>query len=170
MSEKLHIRVLEKEDLHFVHRLFNDESVTNYWFEEPYLSFEQLKKEYDEQLHTNQLRRFILEDEAGERVGFVALYKIDHQHRHAEFAIIISPDYQGKGYASIATDLAISYSFSILNLHKLYLLVAKKNEKAIHIYEKAGFKEEGLLKEHFFVDGQYEDCLIMSLFQNDFIK
>ena len=31
-----------------------------------------------------------------------------------------------------ATRLAMDYAFSVLNMHKLYLVVDKENEKAVH--------------------------------------
>lgn len=103
-------------------------------------------------------------------VGLVELVEIDLIHRNAEFQIIIDPQSQGKGYASIATKLAIEYAFTILNLHKIYLLVDKKNDKAIHIYQKTGFQIEGELKEEFFINGSYHDAIRMCMFQRDFLN
>lgn len=70
-------------------------------------------------------------------------------HRRAEFQIIISPDFQGKGLATRAARLAMDYGFTVLNLYKLYLIVDKENEKAIHIYRKLGFMVEGELIHEF---------------------
>lgn len=103
-------------------------------------------------------------------VGLVELVEIDLIYRNAEFQIIIDPTSQGKDYATTATHLAIRYTFYILNLHKLYLLVDKKNEKAIHIYEKVGFQIEGELKEEFFINGSYHDAIRMCIFQQDFLN
>lgn len=66
--------------------------------------------------------------------------EINHVHRRAEFQIIISPEYQGKGLATRAAKLAMDYSFTVLNLYKLYLIQEQENEKAIHIYRKLGFR------------------------------
>lgn len=103
-------------------------------------------------------------------VGLVELVEIDLIHRNAEFQIIIDPQSQGKGYASITTKLAIEYTFTILNLHKIYLLVDKKNHKAIHIYRKTCFQIEGELKEEFFINGSYHDAIRMCMFQRDFLN
>jgi diamine N-acetyltransferase len=70
------------------------------------------------------------------------LVEINHVHRRAEFQIIISPEHQGKGLATRAAKLAMDYGFNVLNLYKLYLIVDKENEKAIHIYRKLGFMVE----------------------------
>ncbi|MDG2653984.1 GNAT family N-acetyltransferase, partial [Vibrio parahaemolyticus] len=82
-----------------------------------------------------------------------------------EFQIIIDPNYQGYGYAAEATRLAMDYAFSVLNMHKIYLVVDKENEKAVHVYKKVGFMIEGELLDEFFVDGNYHNAIRMCMFQ-----
>jgi diamine N-acetyltransferase len=164
------LRPLERGDLHFVHVLNNNRSVMGYWFEEPYESFVELEELYRKHIHDQSERRFIVEDAAHERVGLVELVEIDHLHRRAEFLIMISPEQQARGYARAATRLAINYAFRVLNLYKLYLLVDVDNERAIRIYEDAGFQREGVLIDEFFSDGRYHDVVRMCLFQRDVLE
>ncbi|HEM2527467.1 TPA: spermidine N1-acetyltransferase, partial [Listeria monocytogenes] len=167
MSGDLKLRPLEREDLKFVHRLNNDAKIMSYWFEEPYEAFVELQELYDKHIHDQSERRFILELD-GQMVGLVELMEIDYIHRRAEFQIIIDPKFQGHGYAVSATKLAMKYAFHVLNLHKLYLVVDKVNEKAIHVYEKVGFIREGELIDEFFVDGTYHDAIRMCIFQHQY--
>ncbi|SFB11396.1 diamine N-acetyltransferase [Lentibacillus halodurans] len=167
MTLNLRLRTLEKDDLSFLHHLFNNPDVMNYWFSEAYMSMEKLKENYDKNHDNPRNREFILTN-GNESLGFIGLFEIEQRHRNAEFAIIIDPNHQGNGYASKATKLAVNYAFSVLNLHKLYLVVDKVNEKASHIYEKVGFKAEGEMIEHFFINGEYHDGVMMSLFQRDY--
>ncbi|HAA4584396.1 TPA_asm: spermidine acetyltransferase [Listeria monocytogenes] len=167
MSGDLKLRPLEREDLKFVHRLNNDAKIMSYWFEEPYEAFVELQELYDKHIHDQSERRFILELD-GQMVGLVELMEIDYIHRRTEFQIIIDPKFQGHGYAVSATKLAMKYAFHVLNLHKLYLVVDKVNEKAIHVYEKVGFIREGELIDEFFVDGTYHDAIRMCIFQHQY--
>ncbi|HBK0484087.1 TPA: spermidine N1-acetyltransferase [Listeria monocytogenes] len=167
MSGDLKLRPLEREDLKFVHRLNNDAKIMSYWFEERYEAFVELQELYDKHIHDQSERRFILELD-GQMVGLVELMEIDYIHRRAEFQIIIDPKFQGHGYAVSATKLAMKYAFHVLNLHKLYLVVDKVNEKAIHVYEKVGFIREGELIDEFFVDGTYHDAIRMCIFQHQY--
>lgn len=167
MGGDLKLRPLEREDLKFVHRLNNDAKIMSYWFEEPYEAFVELQELYDKHIHDQSERRFILELD-GQMVGLVELMEIDYIHRRAEFQIIIDPKFQGHGYAVSATKLAMKYAFHVLNLHKLYLVVDKVNEKAIHVYEKVGFIREGELIDEFFVDGTYHDAIRMCIFQHQY--
>lgn len=162
------LRPLEREDLRFVHQLDNNASVMRYWFEEPYETFAELSMLYDEHIHDQRERRFVVEFE-GENAGLVELVEIDHVHRRAEFQIVVAPEYQGKGIASRATRLALEYGFSVLNLYKIYLIVDKENHDALRIYEREGFELEGELKHEFFINGQYRDVIRMRLFQHDYL-
>lgn len=105
---KVRLRPLEREDLRFVHQLDNNASVMRYWFEEPYEAFVELSDLYDKHIHDQSERRFVVECD-GENAGLVELVEINHVHRRAEFQIIISPEYQGKGLASRAAKLAMDY-------------------------------------------------------------
>lgn len=167
MANDILLRTLEKDDLLFLHKLFNNPDIMNYWFSESYMSMEHLKDSYDKNKDNPRNREFILTD-GDQRLGFVGLFDIEQRHRNAEFAIMIDPVHQGKGYAAAATKLAIDYAFSVLNLHKLYLIVARANEKAKHIYEKVGFQVEGVMNEHFFINGEYHDAVTMCMFQRDY--
>ncbi|UYZ84534.1 spermidine N1-acetyltransferase [Entomomonas sp. E2T0] len=166
-NSTIQLRPLERKDLKFVHQLDNNANVMRYWFEEPYEAFVELIDLYDKHIHDQSERRFIIQSQA-KPIGLVELMEINHIHRNAEFQIIIDPAYQGKGYASKATKLAMEYAFNILNLYKLYLLVDQENEKAIHIYSKLGFIKEGLLHHEFFVNGKYRDVIRMCTFQDQF--
>lgn len=64
----------------------------------------------------------------------------------------------------------MDYAFSVLNLYKLYLIVDKENAKAIHIYEKLGFKKEGDLIDEFFVNGSYRSAIRMCTFQAPYFE
>ncbi len=136
-----------------------------YWFEEPYESFDELEALYSKHIHDKTERRFIAEGAELQTVGLVELVEINSIHRSAEFQIIIAPVYQGKGYARTLINKALNYAFTILNLHKVYLHVAIDNEKAIHLYQKCGFVEEGHLVKEIFINGEYSDVKRMYILQ-----
>ena len=168
MSQTLKLRPLEREDLRFVHEMDNNESVMHYWFEEPYEAFVELCDLYDKHIHDQSERRFVVEREHV-RVGLVELVEINHIHRRAEFQIIIAPEHQGMGYAAIATSMAMDYAFTVLNLYKLSLIVDCENDKALKVYTKLGFQEEGRLRHEFFVNGEYRDVIRMAIFQPEYL-
>ncbi|MGB0965498.1 MAG: spermidine N1-acetyltransferase [Litorivicinus sp.] len=163
------LSALEKDDLRFVHGLNNNRGVMNYWFEEPYESFVELEELYLKHIHDQSERRFIVKNDQ-ERVGLVELVEISYIHRRAEFQLIIAPEHQNQGFAQVVTQKALDYGFSVLNLNKIYLVVSVNNAAAIHIYERAGFVEEGRLIQEFFVDGGYQDAIRMYQLQGQHLR
>lgn len=161
------LRSMERTDVQFLHQLFNDPAVVRYWFVEPTRSLAAIEKTYDERVHDDSWRRFVIDD-GGRRCGIVELVDIHVRHRHCEFQIIVAPDAQGHGYAGKATRDALAYAFRNLNMHKVYLDVDTANERAIHVYEKAGFAVEGVLREEYFADGGYQDVTRMAIFSHDY--
>lgn len=149
MDVEVKLRALEKEDLHFIHLLDNNRNIMSYWFEEPYESFGELEDLYRKHIHDNTERRFIATNKSNESIGLVELIEINYIHRNAEFQIIIAPHFQGQNYAGAVIHKALDYAFTILNLHKIYLLVSENNHKALHLYQKSGFIEEGRLVQAF---------------------
>src|SRR5699024_9593955 len=108
------LRTLEKEVISFIHKLFNDPAIMSYWFDESYHSKGTLEESFDTNKESPHTRSFII-DHAGEEIGLVQLLFIDTIGRNAEFAIMIDPRHQGKGYSHPATEQAIDYAFQTLN-------------------------------------------------------
>ena len=169
-QNKVRLRALEKEDLRFVHRLDNNQSIMSYWFEEPYESFDELEDLYKKHIHDDTERRFVAVDDKDESVGLVELTEIDYIHRNAEFSIMIDPRHQSKGYARLLIKSALNYAFTILNLNKVYLVVAEENKKAIHLYQDVGFIQEGYLIQEYFTGGQYRHAIRMYMLQSQYLS
>lgn len=101
-------------------------------------------------------------------IGFVLYYRYDPRNRVASIGVAIAePDYREKGYGTEAMRLMIEYGFNELNLNRIELTVSSFNARAIHVYEKVGFKEEGLLRQSYFGDGMYHDVTVMSLLREE---
>src|SRR5690625_398365 len=168
MPNSIHLRAAELEDVSFLHQIFNDPNIMDYWFNEPYQTRHQLENNLKEKRKDSRL--FIITNDMEEQIGLIGFYFIDQRHRHAEFAIAVDPAHQGKGYATRAMELALDYAFYTLNFRKVYLIVVDINEKASHIYEKVGFKVEGRLVEHYFIKGKYNDGIMMGIFNKYYIE
>jgi Acetyltransferases, including N-acetylases of ribosomal proteins len=102
-------------------------------------------------------------------VGDIAIQDVDTINRNASVRIAINNDaYQGKGYGTEALRLMLDYGFGILNLHRIELNVFSFNERAVHVYEKLGFKREGVQREALFYDHQYYDSILMSILEDEY--
>ena len=59
----------------------------------------------------------------------------------AEWGIVMTYRMQDKGYGTEALKRSVEYGFAELGLRRIYLAVYANNPRAIHVYEKCGFKE-----------------------------
>ena len=104
-------------------------------------------------------------------IGAVYLLGIDWVNRSAEFAIWIGEkSYQGKGAGFFAIRETLSHAFNDLNLHRIHLTVLATNQRAINLYKKIGFLEEGRLRQVVFKNGCFIDMLQMSILASEFSK
>jgi len=82
------------------------------------------------------------------------------RHR-AEFGIVVHDDYQDQGIGTELTEFMLNIARE-RDLMKVTLEVLSDNERAIHVYEKCGFRREGLLTNHYFYHERYHDVVVMS--------
>ncbi|STB41919.1 GNAT family N-acetyltransferase [Clostridium perfringens] len=75
--------------------------------------------------------------------------------------LMVNSDYQNKGVGSLLMDKLINLSES-LNIIRLELCVFRDNYKAINLYKKFGFKEEGIKIKSALKNGEYVDEIMMA--------
>ena len=63
--------------------------------------------------------------------------------------------------------LAVEYAFRHLAMEKVCLYVYAGNDRARHVYEKAGFVSEGTQRRHFWRDGELIDVELMAVFSDN---
>jgi diamine N-acetyltransferase len=96
-------------------------------------------------------------------VGTVQLVGIQPIHRHAEVSIRIGDQAdRERGAGTEALRMLVRYGFHHLNLHRIFIHVWTDNARAIRAYEKAGFRREGVMRQHVFIDGAWKDVAIMA--------
>lgn len=109
-------------------------------------------------------------NKSSKHIGNITLHQIDWRNRNAEIGVIIGEkSVRGKGYATEAITLIAAHAFNKVNLRKLYAGMVKGNEASKRAFEKVGFKVEGILREHFYLDGKYLDCYRMGLLKKEFL-
>ncbi|MBW2319327.1 MAG: GNAT family N-acetyltransferase [Deltaproteobacteria bacterium] len=104
-----------------------------------------------------------------EHIGNAGLYHIDWIHRRAEFWILIGEqNYWAQGIGAEVVSLIKWYAFNNLNFNRLYLNVGADNRDAIALYKKLNFVQEGIFKEHYYIQGKYLDIITMAILKADY--
>jgi RimJ/RimL family protein N-acetyltransferase len=63
--------------------------------------------------------------------------------------------------------LLAKHCFETLNLQRVFLRVYADNLRAQRAYQKAGFIEEGRLRQAVFKRGAYQDAILMSVLRTE---
>ncbi len=104
-----------------------------------------------------------------EPVGLIGLINIDRKNKKAEYYICLGEEkYKGKGIAYAASKLLIDYAYNKLHLNKIYLYTEKNNNQAQRLFEKIGFKKEGLLVNDLIYNDKKIDRYIYGLIFEDY--
>ncbi|SMC39942.1 GNAT family N-acetyltransferase [Sporomusa malonica] len=168
-----YLRRLEKEDLESNYfQWLNDQNITK-WMRHGIFpnSYESMKNFYDSQAmsKTDVVFAIVLKEQ-DRHIGNIGLHSINYVFRSAEIGIIIGEtDCWGKGYAAAAISLLSEHCFSRLNMNRLAAGAVDKNIGSIRAFEKAGFSREGISRQAYFCEGQYHDCVNLSLLHSEWL-
>ena len=97
------------------------------------------------------------------QLSLQVLGRSQSHHRNCELGIEILPDWQGKGYGTEAISWALEYAFYRMDLHRVEVWASGWNERAINLYRKLGFKEEGRKREALWHDGKWWDDVVLGI-------
>ena len=102
-------------------------------------------------------------------VGEAVLNEWDAGNRSCNFRILLGAVGRGRGLGTEATRLIISHGFGYLGLHRISLEVYAFNPRARHVYEKTGFRAEGVLREALLYNDQWIDATVMSILDHEWV-
>ena len=92
----------------------------------------------------------MLEKGTGAFIGNVEL--MDVHDGAGELGIAITAAMQDKGYGTEAVSAVVRYGIDQLGLHRVFLKVFPDNARAIHVYEKCGFREYDRTEDDVFME------------------
>ncbi len=103
----------------------------------------------------------------GHVVGQVSLRNVNHMMRYAEIGYGVSEVHQGQGIATAAVRLLVDLVFSRSDLRKLIAHVHDRNAASCRVLEKLGFTREGLLREHYLINGVPENEILYGVLKHE---
>lgn len=96
-------------------------------------------------------------------VGDVGLTRLTNRRAHVgSIGMGVHDDYAGRGIGKALLGEILTICDRWLNLQRVELTVFTDNERAIHLYKRMGFVEEGHLRQFAFRDGVYVDAYAMA--------
>ncbi len=106
----------------------------------------------------------------GQLVGVTSLYEPNLAQNTARLSIVIGDRrYWGKGLGTAAVNQVIRHGFLALGLRKINSDYLRPNDGVRIVHERAGFAEEGILREDAWRNGGWVDRVFLSYLRSDYL-
>lgn len=103
----------------------------------------------------------------GQVVGHVAVKNVSQMMLHAELGYGVFEAYQRRGIATAAIRMVVDMAFGKSDLRKLIAYVHDRNIPSRRVLEKLGFQQEGLLREHYIINGVPENEVLYGVLRHE---
>ena len=170
MGSKVYLRPLELADVDFLlQSVNNDVDMRRLTGTQASFTRTQIEGYIERQWQDDGRVSFGVVRQADDQLlGEVVINNIHRNSRSGSFRIASGDGFTGQGYGTEATRLMLDYGFGMLNLHRIELDVYTINERAAHVYEKVGFKREGVRRQEWYYEHQYYDSVLMSMLEDEY--
>jgi UDP-4-amino-4,6-dideoxy-N-acetyl-beta-L-altrosamine N-acetyltransferase len=138
----------------------NHENVRNMMYSDHVITIGEHSK-FIEGLRTDIKNFYWMVRKNRENIGTISLNRVDFKNFNAYIGIYTNPYLSGMGGLLIGCLKKLAFDEG--RLHTLKLEVIEGNERAVNFYKKAGFKEEGRLKEFVFKTNKWLDVIVMGI-------
>lgn len=160
-SDILRFRNSTKADLNYIKAAESHEANKAY-------VFQWSKEKHLNAIKNEDILHIIVEEiETGESVGYIIMAGMLSDFNSLEFMRFVITK-KGKGYGRKAVNLMKKMAFEIYHAHRLWLDVKEHNKLARSIYEKEGFKLEGIFRDYVLYEGKYENVVLMSMLEEEY--
>jgi ribosomal-protein-alanine N-acetyltransferase len=115
---------------------------------------------------------FLLTDKAsGAVIGRCGIHNWNVDNKRAEVGYHMEDEScKRKGLMTEALGAVIDYGFHKLNLNRIEALVGATNIPSLRLMEIYKFRKEGILRQHYYVSGQYEDSVMFSKLYSEHVQ
>jgi RimJ/RimL family protein N-acetyltransferase len=113
------------------------------------------------------LNLMMLDREAGRIAGWIYLTDVDRYARSAEIGYGVRPAARGKGLATEALTAVSRWALSTGGLQRTWLRVSVGNAASMRVAQKAGFRQEGLLRRATLEEDGLHDVAVFALLDDE---
>jgi ribosomal-protein-alanine N-acetyltransferase len=86
---------------------------------------------------------------------------------YSEIGYMLSESHQGRGLGTAAVSLFVAKIFRESSLDRLFATISVENAASIRLVTRLGFTREGLLREHFLIEGRRVDELVYGILRRE---
>jgi len=111
---------------------------------------------------------FAIDSLDGQRVGGLSLHSQNPKNGTFGFGINIHASQRGKGYATDAVRILLTYCFHERRFQKCDSACVETNAASIALHKKLGFVEEGRRRREYYLNGEFVDDILFGLTREEF--
>ena len=158
-----YLRAIEPEDLDLMYIVENDTQITRYSSTTVPLSRYALKRYIEDSrgdlFLDQQLRLTIVNPELEVSCGFIDLTDFSPVHCRAQVGIVLLPEAQGWGIATMALHELALYALE-QGLKQLYAVVSEENIRGCELFLRAGYEKISILPRWLQSEGRFVDAIL----------
>lgn len=173
MNRQIYLRAFEPEDYKVIVSWRNDREIAQKLGGSiSYFSAEREKKWVLDTIYGHgDVKLAICLREDNSHIGNVYLTGINYINRTAESHIMIGDkSCWGKGYGGEALMEILTYGFNELGLNRIEARINADNTASLRLFQKIGYRREGVLREAIYKNGRYKDVIVMSILKEELIE
>jgi len=170
-GKTIYLRPLDKADVGSITRWHSDAEIMAL-FALTKTGSEEYWSGWLQKIHQSQNAIYfgIVKKDGDRLIGYVHLEEIHRSHKLSrDTGILIGEKAEwSKGYGTEAMELLMRYAFEELGLHRLELMTFDFNKRGMRVWEKCGFKKEGVMRKARLANGEWRDLISFALLEDEY--
>ncbi len=173
-GEKIILDTVEEADLEQLRKWRNIPEFRKNFREYRDINADMQKKWYDSKVvNDNTTLMFTIRDKStNELLGCCGLCYINWVHRNSDLSLYIGKDesyIDKEGIAEESCKLLFDYGFKELGLKKIWTEIYEFDNAKLELYQKYGFKRDGILRSQYFYNGKWWNSYLLSLLNDEYL-
>jgi [ribosomal protein S5]-alanine N-acetyltransferase len=170
-TDRMYLRQLTLDDTEFMFKQFSDPQVCQYLMDEPPVKdraeAQEIIKMFLEPEGKTHNRWGMIRKTDNQLIGTCGFHHWEKSYFRAEIGYDLTPDCWGQGYMTEALRAMIKNGFDRMGLNRMDAMVYVGNDRSLQVLKKQGFKEEGILRDYFYLEGVFYDHYLLSLLRRE---
>lgn len=173
-TARLRLRPYRDADAAAIYAIYSHPDVTRYWSFAPWSDSAQAQA-YLERVYADAASGLAMPWAVATReddclVGTTTLFSVNGEQGRAEIGYSLAQASQGRGLATEAVRAVVAHAIDALGLFRIEADVDPRNDASRRLLERLGFRNEGLLRERWRVNGETCDTAFYGLLAREFVR
>ena len=168
---RVYLRALEPDDYKTTIKWRNDDEIWSMVGGPKYFVSTEFEKQWVNNAINNpkEIRLGICFKETGELIGLASITDIDWINKSAHCPSMIGEKkYWGSGLGTESRLLLLEFAFYERGFERVWAHILEGNIASIKMFEKSGYKKEGLLRNSVYKNGRFQNLVAMSILRKEF--